>query len=146
MKDFFARILNYDYFFSIPVEQDYLKLIFAFYTALIIFTFAYVIFYRIKHGRNKILKKFRKLFFWGNLSLGLVGLFLVLSRHQSLPLFSLRFANYLLLFMILGYNTYLVIHYKRNVKKKLFLKKEKDRLEKWLPGKNKKAALRKLVG
>ncbi len=133
------KFLSSDYLLVIPTQQSYLNFLIFFYSVFLVFVFAYVIVYRIKHDKNRILKVFRKKFFWGNLSLGATGLFLVFSRYQELPIFSLRITNYFLLLLIVSYNVYLTLHYKKNVVEKLFQKKEKERIEKWLPKKNKKA-------
>jgi len=137
MNNFLAKF-DYEYFFGTSQEFGYIKLYICFYLAIIIFAIATVFYLRYQLERNPITKSFKKKVFWGNLIFGLVGFFLIFLRDQRLPIFSTRIPGFLNIVLFISYNVYLFVHFRRTLTRKLYIERDRKRIEKWLPKKKKK--------
>lgn len=137
MSNLFGKY-DYQYFFGAAENFSFGKLYLVFYLAVIFLAVGSIFFFRYRLKKNAVTRSFIKKVFWGNLVLGLVGLFLIFSRDQDLPIFSMRVLGFLNIALFISYNIYLFVHFKRILTKKLFEEKNRERIEKWLPKKKKK--------
>lgn len=138
MKETAKIYLNKEYLFGIPTDAKYLKYFLVFYISVIVCGIVVSIYFK-KKNRSKIIRSFAKKFFWWNATLGLIGLFIVFSRNQGLPLFSTRIINYILIISIFLINLYLIFIDKHKFFAQFYKEKAKERKEKWIPGQKKKA-------
>jgi amino acid transporter len=82
--------------------------------------------------REEAYKPFDRLWFWGYLGIGALGLFTWFSRSQGLPVFGTRFFSYLWIFVVLGYAAFLYFYSKKRVKTEVKKYHERSRKEKYL--------------
>ena len=127
------KILSSEYLLGKPEGFKYLAFFLVIYFLITLGAIAFNIIFRFKFRGKRVYSSFRKMIYWGNLSVGFFGGFLVFARQQELPLFSLRIFNYLLLLFFAVFNISLFIYYKKTVLKRAKKEFEKKRIEKWLP-------------
>ncbi len=92
----------------------------------------YKIYLKIKGDRPKVYKKFDRIWFWGYLTTGVIGLFVWFSRTQNLPIFSTRFISYSFLLIFILFTAYLIYLFTEKTPKELNKYYEKKRKEKYL--------------
>lgn len=137
MSSLFGKF-DYQYFFGVSQEFGFIKLYIFFYLAVIILAVVSIFVLRSLLERNPITKSFKKKVFWGNLIFGLMGFFLIFLRDQGLPIFSTRIPGFVNIILFVSYNVYLYVHFRRTLTKKLYIERDRKRIEKWLPKKKKK--------
>jgi hypothetical protein len=78
------------------------------------------------------MRGFDSVWFWGYLSIGLVGLFIWFSRTQALPLFSTRLISYLWVLSTIIFTIGLVVYFKKEIPKQIVKYTEQKRKAKYL--------------
>lgn len=128
LKIFFSK----DYLFSVSSGTKFENVYLYLAVFLILMAIGFIIFVRAKSSRMKIAKGFNKVWFWGYLTIGVIGLFIWFSRTQGLSIFSTRFVSYNWLLLIIIFSGYLTFLFKTKVPKEVSKYYEKKRKEKYL--------------
>ncbi|MDD3481110.1 MAG: hypothetical protein PHW75_02720 [Patescibacteria group bacterium] len=123
--------LSSDYLFEIASGTTYQEYYLYVAFALIALPIILKVYFTIRNERAPY-KSFDRLWFWGYLMIGVLGLFIWFSRDQGLPLFGTRLASYAWLSTIFIYLGYLLYYYKKKVTKDVVRHYEKSRKEKYL--------------
>jgi hypothetical protein len=128
LKSYFS----WDFLYSPVSGSSYEKLYLFLSVFIIALTICYRIYLLIKGDRPAVLKRFDTIWFWGYLTLGLVGLFIWFSRTQALPLFSTRLISYLWVLAIIFFTIGLAVYFKKEIPKQIVKYTEQKRKAKYL--------------
>lgn len=134
LKNSMSRF-NYEYFFTNP---SYSKVMFFWLGLYLLVITSSAFFYLSSKKLSYLHLEFAKKLFWGNLSLSLVGLFLVFARFENVNLFSWRVWQFLVLLSLVSYNLYYFFIKRGHLLEALDKEKSRARKEKWLPNSKKR--------
>lgn len=131
MNSFWSRHLSAEYLLGISSNMTFQRGLLALALMVMLLPIFLKVFLVIKK-RSKAYQKFDRLWFWGLLTLGLVGTFVWFSVTQGLPTLGSRMVVYLWGLITAGYGIFIFIYYKKVVVSDVAKFYEKKRKEKYL--------------
>lgn len=124
-------LFSTEYLLAVPETSKY-EAYFLYLSLLVVVVALVLKIYFVLKKRSKAFQSFDRLWFWGYLTIGFLGLFVWFSRNQQLPMLGARIISYFWFNTIWLYGLFLLYYYKKHAKRMATAHYEKARKEKYL--------------
>ncbi len=131
IMQFFQRFSG-DYFFSTPLETITIWFLFSFFIASAVVAFGVFMFIKVKNRNSLAYQEYAKAFFWPNLTLITLGLFITFFRYENIQILSWRIWLYLTLLVMVVFNAWVLVKKRSELEDKLYKDQVKKRKDKWI--------------